>query len=84
MLRWISAVPPHLAPTQADPEGLPLELFATLLAGMFNLTPAPTVLELLAWTAYAVPVLVLFLRAPGRTAASGPRAPHPTPQNARA
>ena len=32
----ISAVPPHLAPTEADPEGLPLELFDGLLAGMYS------------------------------------------------
>ena len=31
----ISAVPPHLAPTDADPEGLPLEVFNQLLDGMF-------------------------------------------------
>ena len=32
----ISAVPPHLAQTEADPEGLPIELFDGLLAGMFQ------------------------------------------------
>jgi non-heme chloroperoxidase len=31
----ISAVPPHLAPTATDPEGLPTEAFEGLLAGMF-------------------------------------------------
>ncbi|WFF08678.1 FTR1 family protein [Micromonospora sp. WMMD1076] len=40
--------------------------YGALLAGMFNVTAAPTVLELVAWVAYAVPVLVLFLRKPGR------------------
>jgi high-affinity iron transporter len=35
--------------------------YSALLAGMFNITPAPTVLEIVAWLAYAVPVLVLFL-----------------------
>jgi non-heme chloroperoxidase len=30
----ISAVPPHLAPTDADPEGLPAEAFDGLLAGL--------------------------------------------------
>ncbi|MFG1720013.1 iron uptake transporter permease EfeU [Micromonospora chalcea] len=38
--------------------------YGALLAGMFNITAAPTVLELTAWVAYAVPVLVLFLRKP--------------------
>jgi len=32
----ISAVPPHLAPTETDPDGLPMEAFNGLLAGMFN------------------------------------------------
>ncbi|MGX1613500.1 iron uptake transporter permease EfeU [Micromonospora chalcea] len=42
--------------------------YGALLAGMFNITAAPTVLELIAWVAYAVPVLVLFLRKPARPA----------------
>ena len=29
---------------------------------MFNITPTPTVLETVAWLAYGVPVLALFLR----------------------
>ncbi|MEH0830473.1 MULTISPECIES: iron uptake transporter permease EfeU [unclassified Micromonospora] len=40
--------------------------YGALLAGMFNVTAAPTVLELVAWVAYAVPVLVLFLRRPAQ------------------
>jgi high-affinity iron transporter len=36
--------------------------YAELLRGMFNLTPAPSVLECVAWVAFAVPVLLLFLR----------------------
>ncbi|MET7945829.1 iron uptake transporter permease EfeU [Micromonospora sp. NPDC005324] len=40
----------------------PSTWYAALLAGMFNVTPAPTVLEMIAWVAYAVPVLLLFLR----------------------
>ncbi|MDG4802778.1 iron uptake transporter permease EfeU [Micromonospora sp. WMMD980] len=43
--------------------------YGALLAGMFNITAAPSVLELIAWVAYAVPVLVLFLRKPTRPAA---------------
>jgi high-affinity iron transporter len=39
----------------------PSTWYATLLAGMFNITPEPTVLEVIAWVAYGVPVLVLFL-----------------------
>ncbi|WP_433375043.1 iron uptake transporter permease EfeU [Actinoplanes sp. CA-142083] len=39
----------------------PSTWYATLLAGMFNITPEPTVLEVVAWFAYVIPVLVLFL-----------------------
>lgn len=59
--------------------------YATLLAGMFNITPAPTVLETVAWVAYAVPVLVLFLlpqrpqAAPAAPPTTAPIAPNPNP-----
>ncbi|GAA4117245.1 FTR1 family protein [Knoellia locipacati] len=36
--------------------------YATLLKGIFNFTPATTVLQAVAWTAYVVVVLTLFLR----------------------
>lgn len=39
----------------------PASWYAELLRGMFNITPQPTVLETVAWLAYAVPVLILFL-----------------------
>jgi high-affinity iron transporter len=39
----------------------PSTWYAALLAGMFNITPEPTVLEVVAWVAYGVPVLLLFL-----------------------
>ena len=39
----------------------PSTWYATLLAGMFNITAEPTVLEVIAWVLYAVPVLILFL-----------------------
>jgi high-affinity iron transporter len=35
--------------------------YAALLSGMINFTPTPTVLETIAWAAYAIPVLVIFL-----------------------
>jgi high-affinity iron transporter len=35
--------------------------YAALLGGMINFTATPTVLEVIAWAAYIVPVLVLFL-----------------------
>jgi high-affinity iron transporter len=53
--------------------------YSALLTGMFNLTPTASVLETIAWVAYAVPVLVLFL-IPARTA---PAARTPTPAASR-
>ncbi|MEU6790263.1 iron uptake transporter permease EfeU [Nonomuraea wenchangensis] len=46
--------------------------YGMLLAGMFNITPQPSVAEVVAWAAYLLPALVLFLR-PRRT--SLPAAP---------
>jgi high-affinity iron transporter len=40
----------------------PVSWYAELLRGMFNLTPAPSVFECVAWFVYAVSVLFLFLR----------------------
>jgi high-affinity iron transporter len=59
--------------------------YGAVLAGMFNITPAPTVLETVAWIAYAVPVLFLFLRPAKRKPANTPTtepAPAPAPQKA--
>ena len=36
--------------------------YGTLLKGVFNFSPASTVLEVAAWLAYAIPVMVLFFR----------------------
>jgi high-affinity iron transporter len=61
----------HLAysiPNVLDPS----TWYATLLSGMFNITPEPTVLEVIAWIAYGVPVLVLFLWRPRRRPAAAP------------
>jgi high-affinity iron transporter len=38
--------------------------YGALFVGMFNVTPTPTVLETIAWVAYLVPVLILFLLPP--------------------
>ncbi|MGV9211419.1 iron uptake transporter permease EfeU [Micromonospora sp. RB23] len=62
----------------------PSTWYAALLAGMFNVTPAPTVLETIAWIAYAVPVLALFLRPTRRTPASGAATATPAPAAASA
>jgi high-affinity iron transporter len=55
----------------------PSAWYAAVLGGMFNLTPAPTVWETVAWVGYAVPVLVLFLwpSRPARSPAAPPAAP---------
>jgi high-affinity iron transporter len=45
----------------------PNSWYGAALAGMFNITAAPTVLETIAYLAYVVPVLVAFLR-PARPA----------------
>jgi high-affinity iron transporter len=50
--------------------------YAALLSGMFNITPEPTWLEIAAWIAYGVPVLVLFL---GRKPAPATAKPIPAP-----
>jgi high-affinity iron transporter len=36
--------------------------YAALLTGMLNITPQPSVVEVVAWAAYLVPTLFLFLR----------------------
>ncbi|GAA3474547.1 iron uptake transporter permease EfeU [Nonomuraea roseola] len=46
--------------------------YSALLAGMFNITPAPSVLEMAAWALYVIPVLFLFLRP-----AAAPKAAEP-------
>ncbi|MEH0845271.1 iron uptake transporter permease EfeU [Micromonospora sp. CPCC 205711] len=53
----------------------PTTWYAALLTGMFNITAAPSVLEMVAWVAYAVPVMVLFLKKP----ATAPKPPAAAP-----
>ncbi|WP_433496255.1 iron uptake transporter permease EfeU [Sphaerimonospora sp. CA-214678] len=71
-----AGVLPGLATHAFDISGVldPGAWYSTLLSGMFNITPQPSVLETIAWVAYAVPVLFFFLRSSGRT----PAAPVPT------
>ncbi len=59
--------------------------YAALLDGMFNFTASPTVLEVIAWLVYLVPVLVLFLlpaRAVTPAAAPEPATPPATKEPA--
>ncbi|MFG1608657.1 iron uptake transporter permease EfeU [Actinoplanes sp. NPDC049265] len=53
----------------------PSAWYTALLTGMFNITPTATVLEVIAWIAYGVPVLLIFL------APNIKRTPAPAPQN---
>ncbi|MGR6317384.1 iron uptake transporter permease EfeU [Micromonospora soli] len=55
----------------------PSAWYSALLSGMFNITATPSVLEVVAWVAYGVPVLLLFLRKPAAPAkpATTPAAP---------
>lgn len=57
----------------------PSTWYATLLSGMFNITPTPSVLEMVAWVAYGIPVLVLFLRKPAAPARPAAPAAPPAP-----
>ena len=50
--------------------------YGALLSGMVNFTATPTVLETIAWAAYLVPVLILFLW----PAKATPTAPEPQPE----
>jgi high-affinity iron transporter len=46
--------------------------YTTLLSGILNFTPQPTILETIAWAAYLVPVLVLFLMPSRKTPGASP------------
>ncbi|MFC5823523.1 iron uptake transporter permease EfeU [Nonomuraea insulae] len=48
--------------------------YGALLAGLLNITPQPTVLEMVAWAAYLIPTLAFFLRTPRAQLASAPAA----------
>lgn len=69
-----SGVLPGLNTLAYDVSGTldPSAWYTALLTGMFNITPTATVVETLVWFAYAVPVLLLFLRPTGRKQAAVP------------
>ncbi|MDN4482999.1 iron uptake transporter permease EfeU [Demequina lignilytica] len=54
----------------------PGSVLGTLLKGVFNFSPATTVLEAVAWVAYVVPVMWMFVRMAFR---SGPPVPRTAP-----
>ncbi len=57
----------------------PSAWYTALLTGMFNITPKASVLETIAWAAYGIPVLVLFLRPARRKAPAATPESHPAP-----
>ncbi|MEV6598160.1 iron uptake transporter permease EfeU [Actinoplanes sp. NPDC051346] len=59
----------------------PSAWYTALLAGMFNITPTASVLETVAWAAYGIPVLAIFLW-PARGKAPAPTTETPTPASA--
>jgi len=56
--------------------------YGEAIQGIFNVTPTPTVLQLVCWLAYLLIVLVLFLR-PVRDARQTDLAAHPQPSSER-
>ncbi|WP_432862641.1 iron uptake transporter permease EfeU [Microbispora rosea] len=66
-----SGLVPGLSTYAFDISGVldPSAWYSTLLSGMFNITPQPSVLEAVAWVVYLVPVLILFLRPAAKTPA---------------
>ena len=51
----------------------PTSWYGTVLKGVFNFSPATSVLEAVAWVAYVVPVLTVFVRQGRHRAAPAPR-----------
>ncbi|MFF4126532.1 iron uptake transporter permease EfeU [Microbispora rosea] len=75
-----SGLVPGLSSYAFDISGVldPSAWYSTLLSGMFNITPQPSVLEAVAWVVYLVPVLILFLRPAAKTPVS-PASKSPQP-----
>ena len=55
----------------------PSSWYGTLLRGIFNFRPNMTWLEVVAWSAYIVPVMILFFRPARDAAPSSPSVPPP-------
>jgi high-affinity iron transporter len=50
----------------------PSSWYGTLIKGIFNISAAPTWLEVVAWLGYLVPVMYLFLRKPKKVVTAAP------------
>jgi high-affinity iron transporter len=59
-----ASVLPGVTATAFDVSSIisPTSWYGALLAGVFNFTPAPTVLQVIVWAVYVVTTLVLFLQ----------------------
>ncbi|WP_404188193.1 iron uptake transporter permease EfeU [Streptomyces tauricus] len=55
--------------------------YGTLLKGVFNFQPDPTVVQVVVWVLYLVPTLAFFL-APSRSGGSGAKSPAPVREEA--
>ena len=55
----------------------PSSWYGSLLKGIFNISPAPSILEVIVWFAYVIPVMYLFFRKP-KPAKAAPAAPAPS------
>ena len=55
--------------------------YGEIVQGVFNITPTPTVLQLLGWVTYLAVVLVVFLKPITATAAPRSATPGPVPAN---
>ena len=56
----------------------PTSWYGTLLKGVFNFSPATTVLEAAAWLLYVVPVMTIFLSKTRQRAQARPTPAHDT------
>jgi high-affinity iron transporter len=78
-----AGVLPGLTTHAVDLTGVlpPGSWYGSVLQGVLNVTPQPSVLETLAWVAYLVPVLVAFLwparRTPARSTSTAPTSQEP-------
>ncbi|MFI5492806.1 iron uptake transporter permease EfeU [Actinoplanes sp. NPDC051859] len=60
----------------------PSAWYTALLSGMFNITPTASVLETVAWAAYGLPVLAIFLWPARKSLAPAPAPETPAPASA--
>ena len=79
-----AAILPGLNTIAFDVSGAidPGSWYATLLKGVFNFSPVTTVLEAVAWLAYAVPTMTLFILGVRRRGAKAPAPSKQQPQPA--